>query len=105
MITILQIKQTLADAGKPVKEAQIYRYIRKLGLYPRIRQRPQRFAPDTAQRILCHLGFTVAPAAPVETLHRLPAGPRYETVPLSGTGKLITAKQLRAAGKHNPKAK
>ena len=98
MITLLQIKQTLANAGKPVQEAQIYRYIRKLGLFPQIRQRPQRFAPDTAQRILTHLGFATTPDAPA--VHRLPAGPRYDTVTLSNKGKLISAKQLRAAGKH-----
>ena len=62
-MTFNEIQSALAAAGKPVKEAQLYRYFRNFKIQQvGIRQKPRRYADDSAQIILAKLGLAAAPA-------------------------------------------
>ena len=56
--------KALRRAGKPIVRSHLYRLFNLLGIKPLGRARPQQYPPDTASRILSHLGFgTMAPAS------------------------------------------
>lgn len=56
MTTFKQIQTDLAAAGKPSSAAQVRRYLKKLEIQTKgARQRPQKYAPDSAARIIAHL--------------------------------------------------
>ena len=57
-MTILQILKTLQRAGKKVQRCQIYRYLSALKIQSSGNARPAIYPPDTATRILNHLGLT-----------------------------------------------
>jgi hypothetical protein len=86
-MTLREIHRAVTSK-KSVHRVQIYRYLRTLEIsHIGARQRPQQYPPDTATRILCHLGLSAhIPAV------QIGASPK----------KLITVAQLRAA---KPKTK
>ena len=50
---------------KTCSESQALRYLKRMGIKPvGVRQRPQRYPADTAERILSELGFVAEDAAP-----------------------------------------
>jgi hypothetical protein len=63
-MTTAEILKTLKKAGKPVGLAQLYIYFSRLAIRPAVRTRPANYPPDTAERILAHLGFSTAAVAP-----------------------------------------
>jgi hypothetical protein len=57
MTTIQTILAELNQV-KPCTRQNLYVYLGKLGIKPLgVRQRPQNYPPDTAARVLSHLGF------------------------------------------------
>jgi len=59
-MTLSQITKAV-NAVKPVSRPQLFRYIKAAGIEPLgARQRPQQYPPDSADRILDHLGLAVA---------------------------------------------
>lgn len=90
-MTANETLQALLVAGKKIGRTRLYFYLDQLGIKPEgIRQRPQRYPSDTAQRILQHLGFTE------------PAGGVFTPVPRTVTRrpvKLVSLAQIRAARK------
>lgn len=93
-MTFTEIKSALVAAGKPVAEAQLYRYFRNFGIQQvGIRQKPRRYADDSAQIILAKLGLAAAPAL----------GSARSRVPIpikpAGLVKLPALKRARALAK------
>jgi triphosphoribosyl-dephospho-CoA synthetase len=65
-MTATQILQRLKAGGKTISAVHLYRYFQKFHIRPvGIRQRPQVYPEDAAERILENLGL--APAAPKVT--------------------------------------
>ena len=59
-MTFTELQSALAAGGKPVKEAQIFRYLKRLHISQVGRnQRPAHYPPDTAVRILTDLGLII----------------------------------------------
>lgn len=57
-MTTQEILSELAQAGKTVCPAMLYRYFKTLKITPSgASQRPQQYPPDTANRIKAHLGL------------------------------------------------
>ena len=68
-MTPSQILLALRKGGKRCSQPQLYRYFSMFGIKPAgIRQRPQIYPADTAERILVHLGFLTPAAAVVPQL-------------------------------------
>jgi hypothetical protein len=58
-MTTKQTLQALAAGGKIISLGRLYVYLNRLGIKPAgANQRPQQYPPDTAERILAHLGFS-----------------------------------------------
>jgi hypothetical protein len=56
-LTIAEVLDVMKE-HKPVCREMLYNYLRRLGIKPiGARQRPQLYPPDTAKKILTHLGF------------------------------------------------
>ncbi len=92
-MTPTQILKELKAGGKPCCQPQLYRYLKAFRIKPAgIRQRPQIYPADTAQRILNHLGLAVAQAEEPSrrALHARPA-------------RLISPSQLKAANRRATK--
>ena len=76
-MTTAQIIAGLASAGKPVSQAQLYRYLDTLNIKPLgIRQRPQQYPADAADTILRALGLTPQPKSSIPTMKQLKAEKR-----------------------------
>ena len=91
-MTFKEIQTALAEAGKPLAEAQVYRYIRKCEIrLAGASQRPQRYADDSAVKILAHLGLVAdaPPLAPGSSvgLVKLPALKRARALAKKGAAK------------------
>ena len=79
-MTLVDLQKALRAGGKPVKSAQVFRYVMRFGIKPiGIRQRPQQYPDDSARRILAGLGLE-------------PTGP---TLPVKTNGKILSLKQLK----------
>lgn len=86
-MTSNQIKAALRKAGKKVGTTRLYQYFNQFDIQPLgARQRPQQYPADAADRILRHLGFETAAAAPQGAINR-------QRRPVS----LVSLPQLRAA--------
>lgn len=101
-LTVEQIQQALADAGKPVHRVTIYRYFNELEIGPvGAMQHPRRYPADSAARILGHLGLQIAALT----------GERAHSHKTNGNGhkgravKLPTMRELRAAKAQSRKAR
>jgi hypothetical protein len=58
-MTTISTLAELKKAGKPLNKSRLYELLVDLGIKPvGARQRPQQYPPDTAERILQHLGFS-----------------------------------------------
>lgn len=58
-MTFTEIKNQLSEAGKPVADVQIYRYMRRLGIKSiGVKQIPRRYPDDSARKILAELGMS-----------------------------------------------
>lgn len=57
MKTLQAVREDLAQAGKPVQTAQLYRYLRRFNLQPLTATRPKFYPDDTAARILEGIGI------------------------------------------------
>jgi hypothetical protein len=70
-MTKTQIQLRLGEAGKIVARAQLDRYLRNFNIAPAgVRQRPQQYPADSAERILRHLGFPAVPPVPTRPQRR-----------------------------------
>ena len=89
-MTTKHILQALKRRGKPIKQAQLYRYFQALGIKPRVRQRPAKYPADTVDRLANYLSL------PPETSDTLKARSAFgKAVPI------ISMKQIKA-GKPRP---
>jgi hypothetical protein len=74
MTTIQTILSEL-NQEKPCTRQNLYVYLRRLRIKPLgVRQRPQPYAPDTAARVLAHLGFNNSPLVSRGDLRRVKGG-------------------------------
>lgn len=64
-MTTAVILRRLKNNGKNIGLAHLYRLFTRLGISPSgVRQRPQQYPPDTAERILKHFGLAGGGAVP-----------------------------------------
>jgi hypothetical protein len=70
-MTTAQILNELERAGKSVRVQRLYHYFRVCNIAPAgVRQRPQQYPADSAERILSHLGFPAVPPVPTRPQRR-----------------------------------
>ncbi|HEY4414517.1 MAG TPA: hypothetical protein VGO57_02405 [Verrucomicrobiae bacterium] len=100
-MTPKQTLQALRKAGKPIVRSHFYRLLFELNIRPLGRSRPQQYPPDTAERMLAHLGFSDASSVAVTVKPIVPAGGANP----AAAGKIISTAQLRAIRNRNHKTK
>ena len=90
-MTINEITKTVTKAKGAIRRRQIYRYIAALDIKPLgCRQRPQIYPPDTANRILAHLGLTVIVEPLVRTTRQ-----KHTSKSQSARAALLSLKQIK----------
>jgi hypothetical protein len=91
-MTKLQIHQQLSEAGKPIKSAQLDRYLRRFKIKPQgVRLRPQQFPADSTRRILLGLGWQDIQAGKTAQVNIPPIG--------NGPGRFSLVNHHRQPGK------
>ena len=63
-MTTKQTLKALAASGKKISLGRLYIYLKRFEIKPSgVNQRPQQYPPDSAERILQHLGFSTGAVA------------------------------------------
>jgi len=94
-MNVMEIRITLANAGKKVTRESVCRYLKKFDIAPSgVRQRPQQYPADSADRILAHLGFSAVTAIPQYT--------DADALPRAGkrrAAEIVSMKKLNVKGR------
>ncbi len=94
-MTFTEIKTSLAAAGKPVEDAQLYRYLRAFRIKPvGVLTRPRNYPEGSAELILTHLGLRPQPNGVTLILQTT-----KEALDRKFNGKLVTLPTLKRARK------
>ena len=109
-MTTNQTLRALRRAGKIIGVTRLYHFLNKLGIEPLgVRQRPQQYPADTAERILQHLGFSAVPqytdadAFPAKKLSAVPPKGKGRVTPPNTNGRaaeIVSLKQLKRERKN-----